>query len=87
MRGITAAVAASCNLQLIHRDVVLDHLLLTQLWAGLILPPSLVIDHLMGPDPKSFNEEILFLWEHALHGGLSVKILFFTYAEPEISLE
>ena len=71
MRSITASVAVASNLQLVRRDVVLDHLLL-KLTASRARTAPFSGTHLMGPDPNRFYEEIMKLREQqVLHGGLS----------------
>ena len=72
MRSITASVAVASNLQLVRRDVVLDHLLLNQSTASRARTAPFSGTHLMGPDPNRFYEEIMKLREQqVLHGGLS----------------
>ena len=72
MRSITASVAVASNLQLVRRDVVLDHLLLNQSTASRARTAPFSGTHLMGPDPNHFYEEIMKLREQqVLHGGLS----------------
>ena len=72
VRSITASVAVAPNLQLVCRDVVLDHLLLNQLTASRARTAQFSGTHLMGPDPNRLYEEIMKLREQqVLHGGLS----------------
>ena len=72
MRSITASVAVASNMQLVRRDVVLDHLLLNQSSASRARTAPFSGTHLMGPDPNRFYEEIMKLREQqVLHGGLS----------------
>ena len=72
MRSITASVAVASNLQLVRRDVVLDHLLLNQSTASRARTAPFSGTHLMGPDPNRFYGEIMKLREQqVLHGGLS----------------
>ena len=72
MRSITASVAVASNIQLVRRDVVLDHLLLNQSSASRARTAPFSGTHLMGPDPNRFYEEIMKLREQqVLHGGLS----------------
>ena len=72
MRSITASVAVASNMQLVRRDVVLDHLLLNQSSASRARTAPFSGTHLMGPDPNQFYEEIMKLREQqVLHGGLS----------------
>ena len=72
MRSITASVAVASNMQLVRRDVVLDHLLLNQSSASQARTAPFSGTHLMGPDPNRFYEEIMKLREQqVLHGGLS----------------
>ena len=72
MRSITASVAGASNMQLVRRDVVLDHLLLNQSSASRARTAPFSGTHLMGPDPNRFYEEIMKLREQqVLHGGLS----------------
>ena len=58
MRSITASVAVASNLQLVCRDVVLDHLLLNQSTASWARTAPFAVTHLMGPDPNQFTEVI-----------------------------
>ena len=72
MRSITASVAVASNMQLVRRDVVLDHLLLNQSSASRARTAPFSGTHLMGPDPNRFYKEIMKLREQqVLHGGLS----------------
>ena len=72
MRSIKASVAVASNLQLVRRDVVLDHLLLNQSTASRARTAPFSGTHLMGPDPNRFYKEIMKLREQqVLHGGLS----------------
>ena len=72
MRSIKASVAVASNMQLVRRDVVLDHLLLNQSSASRARTAPFSGTHLMGPDPNRFYEEIMKLREQqVLHGGLS----------------
>ena len=68
---ISAAVAISSNRQFERRNVVLDHLRLTDTMKVRARTAPFLGKNLMGPDPESFNKELLkFKDQHALHSGL-----------------
>ena len=58
MRAITAAAGVVANLQFVRRDVVLDHLQLTQQNATRARTAPFMGNHLMGPAPKEFHAEL-----------------------------
>ena len=71
MRAITAAAEVVANLQLVCRDVVLDHLQSTQQNATRACTAPFMGNHLMGPAPKEFHTELQKLRDQqVLQGGL-----------------
>ena len=61
MQAITASVAVASNLKLVHRDVILDYLLLQQPTVSRARMAPFMGTHLMGLEPNEFYQEIMHL--------------------------
>ena len=71
MRAITASVAVASYLQLVHRDVILDHLLLQQPTVSRARTAPFMGTHLMGLEPNDIYQEIMHLRDQqVMHGRL-----------------
>ena len=71
MRAITASVAVASNLQLVHRDVILDYLLLQQPTVSRARTAPFMGTHLMGLEPNDIYQEIMHLRDQqVMHGRL-----------------
>ena len=71
MRAITALVAVASNLQLVHRDVILDYLLFQQPTVSRARTAPFMGTHLMGLEPNDIHQEIMHLRDQqVMHGRL-----------------
>ena len=71
MRAITASVAVASNLQLVHRDVILDYLLFQQPTVSRARTAPFMGTHLMGLEPNDIHQEIMHLRDQqVMHGRL-----------------
>ena len=71
MRAITASVAVASNLQLVHRDVILDFLLLQQPTVSRARTAPFMGTHLMVLEPNDIYQEIMHLRDQqVMHGRL-----------------